>query len=778
MVKGKMRLTEEQQQIVLHEKGHARVSAVAGSGKTTAMVARVCHLLEQGMHPDLIRVLMFNRSASKAFTGKLSRALAGTSMAVPAVNTFHALGLRLVRSFTRRGALPAYTLLTKEYELEKLAREAIKSYLADHGGDESWLTKEYMEGVITFIELVKADTRPAPDLFDLYQIDDEFRHFIGVYTIFEQMRMSAGVRFFSDLVREPVLAMQTDQDLARWVGNRVDYIIVDEYQDINEVQQQLLRFIAGSRAEVMVVGDVDQCIYEWRGARPEYIVSRFGRDFSDGVSYSLSYTFRYGHRLSLAANYLISNNRMRDRKLCLSHAGTPDTRLEWHRERDPHPLPAILADWQKEHRSLREAVVLVRLYAISVPVELTLLEHAIPYRLIGHDSVFHCPEIRALLGYLYLCRDGLAKVEDRAEAIAMVMAMLTNPHLWLNQEANRRLATAIVKNTHLAAPLIRERSRQAKTPFLAGRMQDLAQVWEGLSHRSPADKATVVLEKIIDDTGLFAFYKRFSSIEGAANKIRTCRAFIRFARRRDQNISSFLADVEQLRQANGSDQDDYLLITSIHRAKGLEWPLVILPGLEDGAVPYRREDDEEGGAGIEDERRLMYVGMTRAIEKLCLLHASDSRFEKRNRAGDSRCPFSTEDKRFPASCFLYEANLRLSDQLGGRIARPAADGSSLKFQNIGIARRYLREINVDIPLGSGGKNRQKRQNRIRKKSTWLTMKELHKGQVVYHKTLGTGTVKSIGDVQGIVTVQFADFGLQNLVINLAKLRPVGGEELK
>ncbi|HHD56238.1 MAG TPA: ATP-dependent helicase [Desulfobulbaceae bacterium] len=771
-----MQLTEEQQQIVHHGKGHARVSAVAGSGKTTAMVARVCRLLEQGVSPDLIRVLMFNRSAADAFIAKLYKALADTGMAPPEVYTFHALGLRLVRSFTRRGALPAYTLLTQAYEQERFAREAMKSSVEVHGGDESWLTRESMEAFRTFIDLVKSDIQPADSVFAGYELDPNLQYFIGAYEVFERLRRAAGVRFFNDLIHEPVLAIKNDPQLAAWIGNRVEHIIVDEYQDINEVQQQLLCSIAGSRAQVMVVGDVDQCIYEWRGARPEYIVSRFGRDFRGAVSYTLRYTFRYGHRLSLAANHLIKNNRMRDRKLCLSHETTPDTRLEYHQETEPSPLPAILADWRAQGRTLPEAVVLVRLFAAAVPVELTLLEANIPYRLVGHESVFFCREIQALLGYLYLCRGGLEKMTDRDEARALVMAMLTNPNLWQGEENNRKLAAVIAEDPQRAPTLIRDLGQQAKSTFLAGRLQDLAATWEGLLHRPLTDSAAPLLEHVIDETGLYAFYTRFSSSADAANKIRTCRAFVRFARQRRQNVGDFLASIEELRRVNNAGEDDCLLITSIHRAKGLEWPLVILPGLEDGVVPYRREEDEEGPEGIEDERRLMYVGMTRAIERLCLLYPTDRRFERKTRAGDARSPFSTEDAKYPASCFLYECNLWLSDQVGGRIAHPQPDEKPLRAKNIQVVRDYLAAVQAEVAIEEPGRRRTKARKKIRKKRDWLVERELRRGMRVSHKVLGPGRVKSIGHAQGIVTVEFPEYGLQNLVINLAKLRPVIGKD--
>lgn len=771
-----VQLTSEQQQIIEHKQGHARVSAVAGSGKTTAMVARVCRLLERGVAPELIRVFMFNRSAADAFTAQLAQASAGSGIRPPEVQTFHALGLRLVQSFSRRGALPAYRLLTRGYELEKFIRESMKTYAASHDGDDSWFSRDTLELFSTFIDLVKADIRPAGELFAAFNMDERFGYFVGAYDNFERQRKGAGVRFFNDLIREPVLAMTRDRELAAWVENRIEHIIVDEYQDINEVQQQLLRFLAGSRAEVMVVGDVDQCIYEWRGARPEYIVTRFQGDFPEAVSYTLSYTFRFGHRLSLAANHLISNNRLRDRKLCLSHPTTPDTRILLHQEEDSRPVAAIISDWQGRGRFLSEAAVLVRLFSAAVPVELALLEANIPYRLIGHDSVFQCREIRALLGYLSLCQQELGTMEDRQEALAMVTAMLTNPNLWLGEEKNRQLASGIVDDPSRAPHVLRELSTQAKSKFLAGRMLELAATWEKLLHRPLTASAGPLLQRIIDDTELFTFFKRFSSQADADNKIRTCRALVRFARRSGLDVRAFLHHVDELR-AREVDGGESLLITSIHRAKGLEWPLVLLPGLEDGVIPYRRdEEDGDGPWEIEDERRLMYVGMTRAVEQLVLLHPADSRFERRNKAGECRSPLSTEDGAWPVSCFLYEANLRVSDQLGDRIASPKPDAGGIAARNIEIARAYLSAVGVDVALEPKSGRRGRKKKKKRKKKTWLGAKEFRRGMQVHHKTLGTGTVKSIGHAQGVVTVEFVEFGLQNLVINLAKLRRVPGKK--
>jgi DNA helicase-2/ATP-dependent DNA helicase PcrA len=713
-----MQLTEEQEHIIRHSKGHARVSAVAGSGKTTAMIGRVGHLLRQGITADKMLVLMFNRSARTVFTERLHHSLQGSGLRPPAVRTFHSLGLRLVESFTARQHLPRYRLVTEDFQLERLARKAVKKYAAEADGDESWSSKEGIEGFLLFLGMVKADVTAPQEVFAACGFEEQLSYYVGAYRAFEDLRQAAGIRFYQDLIHEPVMAMQQQQDLADWVADHVDHIIVDEYQDINEVQQQLLIRIAGRRAQVMVVGDADQCIYEWRGAKPEYIVSRFARDFPRPTTYTLSYSFRYGHRLALAANHLIANNRLRDRKLCLAWPGNPDTRITCLAEGEIHPIIGILQDWRKANRRLDEATVLVRIYAQSVPVELALLEHNIPYRLVGSEAVFSCTEIRALLGYLRLCQGSLQEDEGQGTGLAAVLAMLTNPHLWLKKDLLQKLAQEILKKPGSAGTLIEHSADEAGSPYLASRIADLADIWRKIRKKSPKTRAFTVLKTLIEETDLYAHFLYASRPAVAENKIKTCQSFVRFARNTGLSVTDFLDEIERLAdKGTGKDfagEQDSLLITSIHRAKGLEWPLVILPGLEEGAVPFRQDKGEQESEDIEDERRLFYVAMTRAKEELCLLYPRDRRLEHRKKAGDSRSPITTEHGGCPASCFLYEANLDFSDHLGGRIL--AAESAKEKKKekepvqavDLTIGKRYLKAVQASVRLKRRKREKEKK----------------------------------------------------------------------
>ncbi len=768
-----MHLTEEQHRIVTHSGGHAKVSAVAGSGKTTTMVSRVRHLLEQGVAANQLLILMFNKSARDLFAAKLNTILPPAGLPLPEVRTFHSLGLRLIGSFTKRGALPTYSLQTEEYLIEKLAKDSIRQILDQHGGSEEWLAKENLESFLTFIDLVKSDTKPVAKLFYHLGLDDRFDYFIEAFYLFEKSRKAQKIRFFPDLIHEPVTAMLNDSQLADWVADHVDHIIVDEYQDINEVQQQLLKFIAGKRAKVMVVGDVDQCIYQWRGAKPEYITSRFQHDFPEPKTYTLSYTFRFGHRLSLAANHIIEKNKMRDRKLCLSFPTTFDTLLGCCEEKEPHPILSILKEWTEQGGKIADAAVLVRMFAMSVPVELALLDAGIPYRLTGHENVFECQEIKALIGYLKLSC-GILGDDDQQTTIDTTQAMLTNPHLGLKRDTISLLAREIARLPEQAPQRILDQINSTLPSFIQARLEDTAEIWHEIQSLPITTKAGDILDTIIKKNDLFSFYRKISTRSAIAeNKIKTCQALIRFAVRLDLSVGPFLEKIHHLHQRKSVPQGNHLLITSIHRAKGLEWPLVIIPGLEEGSFPLLSDDSQTTFDSQEDERRLFYVAMTRAIQKVVFIHPPDRRFNKHQKAGSTRFPLTIGDKSpLSASRFLYEANLELSDKLGSAIQQATTSATqTITAKDIAIANRYLNAIDSPVKPFKTPEIKEKHQRKeMRKETDFLGIDELAEGMLIYHHIFGAGVVKTILDRKaGKVKVVFDRRGEKVLMSEVAKL---------
>lgn len=757
-----MDFTDEQLRIVHHSNGHARVSAVAGSGKTTTMVARVGHLLKQGESPENILILMFNKSARDCFAESMESNMAKKVDKLPEVRTFHALGNRLVDSFTRRGALPPHRLVTEEYVQEKIARQvATEAHRAEENSD-GYLISEEVEDFLTFIDLVKATTANASEVFKAQGLSPRYSYFIKAFELFEEVRKQQGMRFFADLIHEPLMAMLHDNELLNWVSNRVSHIIVDEYQDINEAQQQLLKILAGNRAQVMVVGDVDQCIYEWRGARPEYITDRFQHDFVNPVNYLLSYTFRYGHTLSLAANHVIANNRKRDSKLCISHPANSYTSISCYEAERATDVVHCLQKWLEEGRSLADAVVLVRLYAQSVAVELALLEANVPYRLVGNAQVFDCQEILALTGYLRLVDGSLVRTE-MTERERLITAMLSQPHLGIKRAEMVTLVNQISIDPENGVQILNSWCDAELPQFIKKRIAEAAEIWKYLMAQ-PADvPAARLLRSIIDSLHLFDFYHKFSARAATAeNRVKTCEAFIDFAAGQNLSVQGLFEKIDELRMVDGEVATDTLLITSIHRAKGLEWPLVILPGLENGSFPLYKEQDP-GLESIEDERRLFYVAITRAKEQLVCIYPLDARLKNIFKQNGDRVP----DEMVRASRFLYEANIGLSCSLGDIIAKKK-DRRKIVAQDIVLAKKYLEKIGEKIPLqvipGLEEKD-------LEKNDKVLSIGDIHDGMRVWHPVFGSGQVGTIKDrKQGRLEVLFDEHGRTVLLAAYAKLR--------
>jgi DNA helicase-2/ATP-dependent DNA helicase PcrA len=759
-----MNLTDEQLRIINHSGGHARVSAVAGSGKTTTMVARVGQLLQQGVNANSIMVLMFNKSARDSFAEAMRNRLSSAGR-LPEVRTFHSLGMRLVNSFTKRGALPGYSLVTEEYIQEKLARQVANEVYRENQDNDGWLAGDEIEEFITFIDRVKSTVTGPAEVFKKLDLSTRYSYFIKAFELFEKVRRERKIRFYADLIHEPLMAMLDDSELATWVTDRVDHIIVDEYQDINEAQQQLLKILAGSRARVMVVGDVDQCIYEWRGARPEYITTRFQLDFRDPENYQLSYTFRYGHQLSLAANHLISGNRKRDQKLCISHESTGITTITCLEEHKRHPAISVLAEWREQGRSLREAAVLVRLFAQSVPVELALLEAGIRYRLEGNAQVFDCPEVLALTGYLRL-NLGTMDEDDRQSREQMITAMLSQPHLGIKREEMTILVQSIAENPGSGTDLLRNWSNSDFPPFIRKRFEETASNWRWIADCPSSGSADILLKQIVKKLKLYDFYHNFSARSATAeNRVKTCQAFMDFAAAQNLSVRQLLEKIAEFKTVEGASTSETLLITSVHRSKGLEWPLVILPGLEEGAFPFYRE--REGNVDdLEDERRLFYVAMTRAIEQVVCIHPVDADLKR----CIAKCCGKIPGEMVRASRFLYEANPGLSVCLGEMLAQDDGDRTATADDTT-IARQYLDSVGSKVKLDE---NDQKEKTKEKPSKRILEVHEIVEGLRVWHRVFGAGTVLAIKDRrQGRLTVSFEEHGEMILLATYARLQPFG-----
>ena len=725
-----MKLTAEQQAVVHHGEGHARVAAVAGAGKTTTMAARVLHLLSSGVAPKRMLVLMFNRSAKEDFQRRLA-SMAPAGQPLPDVRTFHSLGHRLTQSLCRWGALAPRRLLSAEWQMERLLRQASLNVLADQvERRDAALEGDRLEALAHFCGLVKAEMLPAETLYERLQFEPDTDYFPAAFVEAERLLEAEGVMSYADLLYRPLQALEADASLRQRVEGFLDHVIVDEYQDINTVQQRLLAVLAGPTANVMAVGDANQCIYEWRGARPDTMLENFTATFGDATDYPLSMTFRHGHALALTANHAIMANQRRPDQLCLADAQNPNTRVLVGQ--GSRLLLDALVDWQAQGRALSDASLLVRSWALSVPFQLALLQAGIPFRLLREDRfVFRLPLVQALAGYLKLSR--------RPELLhdpEQLLLLLAQPTPFVARERLQRLAYQLASTQQWP-----ERHEPVLASLKPLQRRTLKKRWEllcelpRLSAWPPAKLLSHVVEAIDAEKTL----KRAAARRDKGEEdVRLLDVLIEQA----QSVQDPDAFIELLERPV-ENQAGGVLISTVHGAKGLEWPLVAVAGVNEEDFPHYSRDNPLSDERLEEERRLFYVAITRAKEQLLVLHD-----------GGAHKP-----SRFIAES-AWQDGMRIAECLAH--SRPPSE--PIEVNSPSLVGRYLTKVGrEDIPLAAP---------QVKEPAAgYQANSHFYPGQRLLHAVFGEGEVAAVegNPSDPVIDVRFAQAGRRRLIARRAPI---------
>ncbi len=655
-------LTAEQQQVIAHHHGHARVVAVAGAGKTTTLTHFIAARLQQGVSPRRVLVLMYNRSAREDFERKLHRLL--PQQPLPEVRTFHSLGLRIYQRLIAQGVLPPFQgKPLSDGEMEPVVWRMLQQ-LADDDTRQDILSqrKKWVEPALGFIDLVKAGLQSPAEVFEQLELPPQCRMFVELFDQFEDWRRQQRRITYADMLYDPVMAFVYQPEIAAQFGGHMQWILVDEYQDINAIQQKLLEILYGGRGSVMVIGDPDQTIYEFRGSKPEFIVRGFDEQMQQVSRYQLPHTFRYGHPLALLANHLISHNSEREAVLCLSHPSTPPTRIKLHYARYEPALILTLIRSEAEKRPLEQIAVINRLWALCAPVELGLLQAGIPYQLHNSQSVLDRWELQIfwLLLEIAAGRFNERSLKEREDAW---LQLLTTPYPKIKRNLLEKMATRLAQVTENFGDALREAVPDEISKWQGFSLQARAEVLNNAEH--VAMPAHLLLQQYIDRTELEdGIADSAFSAQQIEDRLQTIKAFVRFMRETGESSRTAFAYLQQLkaqRLQQSREQQGGVHLTSIHKSKGLEWPVVIIPGLNAHYFPYSPEGEFSTPASEESERRLLYVAMTRAREQLHLL-APDTQADKR----------SQSSREWP-SRFQKELQAGHSQSIGEALNRKAAN---------------------------------------------------------------------------------------------------------
>ena len=725
-----MKLTAEQQAVVHHREGHARVAAVAGAGKTTTMAARVLHLLGSGVSPKRMLVLMFNRSAKDDFQRRLA-SMAPAGQPLPDVRTFHSLGHRLTQSLCRWGALAPRRLLSAEWQMERLLRQASLNVLAGQvDRRDAALEGDRLEALAHFCGLVKAEMLPAATLYERLNYEPDTDYFPTAFEEAERLLHAEGVMTYADLLYRPLQALEADATLRKRVEGFLDHVIVDEYQDINTVQQRLLAVLAGPSANVMAVGDANQCIYEWRGARPDTMLENFTATFGKATDYPLSMTFRHGHALALTANHAIMANQRRPDQLCLAEAGNPDTRVTVGQ--GSRLLLDALMDWQAQGRALSDASLLVRSWALSVPFQLALLQAGIPFRLLREDRfVFRLPLVQALAGYLKLSR--------RPELLhdpEQLLLLLSQPTPFVARERLQRLAYQLATTQQWP-----ERHEPVLAALKPLQRRTLKKRWELLCElpKLNAWPPAKLLGHVVETIDAEKTLKRAAARRDKGEEdVRLLDVLIEQA----ESVQDPDAFIELLERPV-ENQAGGVLVSTVHGAKGLEWPLVAVAGVNEEDFPHYSRDNPLNDERLEEERRLFYVAITRAKEQLLVLHD-----------GGAHRP----------SRFIAESAWQDGMRVAACLANQQAPDTPLEVQSPSLVARYLERVgHADIALAAP---------QVKESSAgYQAGSHYYPGQRLLHAVFGEGEVAAVegNPSDPVIDVRFVQAGRRRLIARRAPI---------
>lgn len=616
-------LNEPQRLAVAAPANNLLVLAGAGSGKTRVLVHRIAWLMQiENVSPFSILAVTFTNKAAKEMRHRIEQLL-GQSLGGMWVGTFHGLAHRLLRTHFREANLPEnFHILDSEDQL-RLIKRLCKSLGLD---EERWPPRQCQ----WYINSQKDEGLRAQHIEHFG--DDYTRRMLELYTAYEDACQRGGMVDFGEiLLRAHELWLNNPQILAHY-QRRFQHILVDEFQDTNAVQYAWLRVLAGTSNHLMVVGDDDQSIYGWRGAKIENI-QRFNQDFKDANLIRLEQNYRSTSTILKAANRLIANNQGRLGKELWTDDGEGEaiSLYEAFNEQDEARFIAErLQSWLNSGNRLSEAAILYRSNAQSRELEDALLRVGLPYRIYGGHRFYERLEIKNALAYLRLL---LNRHDDTAieRVINVPTRGIGDQTLVILRDVARSESLSLwaAAEKCLAHGLLAARAATAVTHFL--------ELINRVDEESQALTLAKKVEHVIEHSGLIPYHEKEGG-EKASARIENLQELVNAAGSFDELdpdaeamdiasrefLTAFL-DQASLDAGDGqaAESEDAVQLMTLHSAKGLEFPLVFVCGMEEGLFPHKMSMD--GLAGLEEERRLCYVGITRAKSKLYLTHAESRR---------------------------------------------------------------------------------------------------------------------------------------------------------
>jgi len=620
--------------------GPVLVLAGAGTGKTRVLTTRLAHLLATGRAtPGQILTVTFTNKAAAEMRARIAAVL-GRPVEGWWLGTFHALAARLLRQHADLvGLKHNFTILDTDDQLR-----LVKQLMQAEGIDaQKWPAR----AILGVIERWK-DRALTPDKVTRAELADlASGHLLGLYRDYQQRLLTLNACDFGDLLLHTISILTNAPEIAERYQRQFRYILVDEYQDTNVAQYLWLRLLAQGHRNICCVGDDDQSIYGWRGAEVGNIL-KFERDFPGAQVIRLEQNYRSTPHILAAASGLIAHNRDRLGKTLWTDANEGE-RLRvvaaWDDEAEARQIGEEVEAFQRRGVSVGDIAILVRAGFQTRAFEERFITLGIPYRVIGGPRFYERMEIRDALAYLRLVHqpdDALAferivNVPKRGIGLTTVRRLhdLARADGCSLPEAARRLG-----ETDELKPAARRALLQLLADF---------DRWRSLGAGQPH---AALAQRILDESGYIRMWQQDKSIE-APGRLENLKELIHAMEVFD-SLEAFLDHVSLVMENAQADPGAMVSIMTLHGAKGLEFDVVFLPGWEEGVFPHQRALDESGAKGLEEERRLAYVGLTRARKSAIIFYAVNRRIHNQ---WQSAMPSRFLDELPPENCVREDRRL-------------------------------------------------------------------------------------------------------------------------
>ncbi len=813
-------LNEEQKRAVSQTEGPVLIVAGAGSGKTRVLTCRVANILASGTDPSKVMALTFTKKAAGEMKERIAMMVGEKKARKVVMGTFHAIFVRFLREYADYLGYPQAFTIYDTSDSQSAVKTCVKELNLD---DKDYKPRSVLARISAAKNnLVSVSEYRANARAMMTDRSAKVPRLVDVYDLYQQKLLQSGVMDFDDILVNMYRLLKSNPVALKDLSERFSYVMVDEYQDTNRVQYEILKLLVGARRNLCVVGDDSQSIYAFRGARVQNILS-FKTDYPECKVFRLERNYRSTRTIVDAANTLIEKNANRIPKQCRSEgpAGSP-IRVEqcWSEQNEATRVTSDILDTiRSEHATYQDFAILYRTNSQSRAFEEALRARNLPYRIYSGNSFFERAEVKDMMAYFKLVVNP-SDDESFKRIVNKPARGIGDTSIAALYNAAHAHGCSLFKAAW--APDLEIHGLRAAA---AAKIREFCTMIDSLAAAAPTTDAFVMAQRTADESKLYSFYKSDTSIEGQSKAsnveelINSVASYIEEQKDEETEgtvtLNDYLENVSLLSAVDQTDEEDAsnrISLMTVHSAKGLEFPYVFIVGLEENLFPSSLM---QSAAEIEEERRLMYVALTRAKKDVVLSYATG---RLRNGKRESN----------PPSRFIRDIDpvyLDLPEDfdenpLGSAAAFGAGFGSSLgrdagrgyrsetsysygRSSGVTYGRRFSGAQGSDSQQGRRFQGRadsqpQLRGGRFREASREdsrpvpsrpspvfekpalidqdfvpVDMKELFVGERIEHNRFGPGLILEItGSAPEMkAKIRFDEYGEKLLLLKYAKLRP-------